>query len=898
MTAGRLVCVIAFLSLAAFARAAEPWRDALWRNRGGWWGERVSFSVSEGLEPPTNRTSASYAIPVGTGDGRLPFAGRDLADLRLCDGRGGQLVYGIWDRDGRQVTEGAVPEGATVVVPSYAPTNAACAYTFYFGNPRAWKLMDFWPVAPTGAVSGATVKIAAVERIGLSVRDGGEEWVKAPEGTRWLWRLPVRVVNAGKSDRGEAIVAIPVREAARAAANPIVEVWAGGARRWHHRVGKKLYFRCPLPAMSAVTAYVYVREAKIGEKSILSFRASKHGLASEIPSDNVVKEETAADEAVLAKERGFRVTGRPFDPECPPDGGSGFAVRHVSVTRKVFPETPVENAAGPFRFALARNETEELQLAVRSSAAITSLEVRVTPLVSASGARLGLSVGHVECVPLDAATAYYSSSAFDWELRHPESEQFSEGWAGSWPDPIVPGNACALTARTSKAFRFKVKTDGTTAPGIYRGSIAWIADGREIRRDDVVLKVWDFALPEHAELPAIYDFTGSDKRWWKPGEKTNSGSLERMWAFMAENRLCPNGISSRIWLGRDKKDGHVKASFREWDRLADLYFRKYGFPRSYMPSEFWIFGWTHPPRPFLGEAPYEGKWPYDDVDRGKLRPAYKAVYQEALRLFLKHVEEKGLKDRFELYISDEPYVLNPKIVPQMKALCEMVHEVDPTVRIYASTWKYQPKWNDSLDIWGGGHFGNFKREAIGERIAAGKTIWFTTDGQFVIDSIQATAERMLPHYCDAFGVKAYEFWGIAWYTYDPWTCASHWYMRQCGILGRRNKWVRYPNADGYLVYPPKPGMPDRPIPSVRLECAREGVEDYSYLKRLEALAAAKDDPRADEAAAVLRDYRALCRIPNPGGRYMSQILPDPEVLDRLRFRAGELLSKRVERENR
>ena len=79
--------------------------------------------------------------------------------------------------------------------------------------------------------------------------------------------------------------------------------------------------------------------------------------------------------------------------------------------------------------------------------------------------------------------------------------------------------------------------------------------------------------------------------------------------------------------------------------------------------------------------------------------------------------------------------------------------------------------------------------------------------------------------------------------------------------------------------------------TIRLEAARDGVEDYNYLVLLERLAAEKG-PRAAEAARLVDELRALVAIPNAGGRYSTRILPEPEKLASLRLRAGELLSER------
>ena len=131
------------------------------------------------------------------------------------------------------------------------------------------------------------------------------------------------------------------------------------------------------------------------------------------------------------------------------------------------------------------------------------------------------------------------------------------------------------------------------------------------------------------------------------------------------------------------------------------------------------------------------------------------------------MKEKGWAKRIVLYISDEPFDQHEHIRVQMQALCRMIHEVDPAIPIYCSTWKHVPAWDGSLDIWGIGHYGSVPAEKLAGTRAAGKRIWFTTDGQMCTDTPYCAVERLLPHYCFKYGAEAYEFWGVAWHTYDP-----------------------------------------------------------------------------------------------------------------------------------
>jgi hypothetical protein len=163
--------------------------------------------------------------------------------------------------------------------------------------------------------------------------------------------------------------------------------------------------------------------------------------------------------------------------------------------------------------------------------------------------------------------------------------------------------------------------------------------------------------------------------------------------------------------------------------------------------------------------------------------------------------------------------------------------------------------------------------------AAGDRVWFTTDGQMCTDTPYCAVERLLPHYCFKYGVDAYEFWGVSWLTHDPYRFGWHAYIAQSERPGH-SYWIRYPNGDGFLLYPGKPIGHDGPVSSIRFEQAREGVEDYEYLdllrQRIDRAKAAGADTRS--AAAAMEQAGKLVTIPNAGGRYSSKTLPDPQAL--------------------
>ena len=573
-------------------------------------------------------------------------------------------------------------------------------------------------------------------------------------------------------------------------------------------------------------------------------------------------------------------------PECPPCPiARKLHVGAIDTLVKVFPETQPP-PGGHFAVSLARHETENMQLAVRADWDVGELTADLEPPVSETGQTLSVSGGWVAYVPIDRPSSYYSFRGNAWETSCPRGNGDSDGWPGLWPDPIVPGlTVTNVIAAQTRSFWLTVKTTGETPAGIYRGKIVWRSGGSVVRTDLYEVTVWNFTLNEHPRFAAFFDATVRKTVWRRPGEPERS-ALGRLWKFMAEKKISPFSLHADVVFSRDE-NGRIIADFTAFDEAAAEYFNDRKFPMAYLPDAFYCFGWGMPPKKFMGEEPYEGTWPYAKSDRRVLRPAYRAVFQEALRLFIAHVELKGWKDRFVLMLADEPHYQKRAIADQIEALCKMFHEVSPDVKIYASTWGHLERLDESLDVWGAGHANGFPVETMSRLVKSGKSVWFTTDGQFCIDTPMCAVERLLPHYAANYGASAYEFWGANWTTHDPWKYGWHAFIRQSDTPGVEYR-VRYPSGDGYVLYPPLTPDGDY-VSTIRLEAIRDGVEDYEYLILLRQLAD-RSGGKAKQAKSLLDRFRTLVPHPAACGRYSTLMIDDASTFSRLRLEAGSLLS--------
>jgi hypothetical protein len=546
----------------------------------------------------------------------------------------------------------------------------------------------------------------------------------------------------------------------------------------------------------------------------------------------------------------------------------GCRVWQVNPLVKVFPDTPAGAPVKAVEVECARNEYEPFQLALRSRGVLRSVTVTVSDLRGPAGAVLPpVKVERVGFVPVDHPTAYYTTDVPDWCRKVPTGAVATDGWAGEWPDPLMPARPFDVeTPNRTQPIWFTVHVPAGAAAGTYRGEITIRASVGQIAALPLTVNVLPFALPDRTRLKAIFDFRRGPGGWHGPD--ADSPAERRKWLrLMAEHRLGVDGIQPAPRFAY--KDGQVTMEASEFDATAKLCFDELGMNACYTPWFFYMFGWAYPPKKFFGLEPFTPEWT--------------AAFKQAYRLFTDHLRAKGWHDKFVYYVSDEPHFDREFVVEQMKKVCALIHEVDPKIPIYSSTWRHCPAWGESLDLWGVGQHGSFPVSEMERLQKAGKRMWFTCDGQMATDTPFLATERMLPYYCLKYGVEGFEFWGLSWWTYNPWERGWHTYIRQSDD-GKKHYWIRYPNGDGFLAYPGKTIGVDGPVSCIRLEQVREGLEDYEAMALLADLAskarqAGKSVVSAERALAMAR---GLVNIPNAGGLRSTAILPDPDQIPRIR----------------
>ena len=569
------------------------------------------------------------------------------------------------------------------------------------------------------------------------------------------------------------------------------------------------------------------------------------------------------DGVFLREVRSGEVVG--FDVRDAPRGGP-WRVWSADPLVKIFRDDPPGPAATAVSVECAGRERECFQLAVHAGARERHVSVSVTPLRDERGGALPrVAVERVRFVPVDHPTGYYRDDSPDWVRKVPRGDGSTDGWAGEWPDALVPFARGSVPAECNMPLWFTVRVDAGTPASVYRGEVRFRCAGEADLRIPLAVEVLPFEIPERPRLRALLDLRSGPGGDYASGLASPEG--RRRWLrFLAEHRVGIHEI--RPQPAFDRTDGKVRMDATAFDEEARFCLEELKMSVAYAPHFFYAFGWAYPPRKLFGLEP--------------LTPEYEDALRQAVRLFGDHLRTRGWHDRFVYYISDEPHFDRPFVVDQMKRLCATIHSAGAGLPVYSSTWRHCPDWDESLDVWGVGQYGCFPVAELERQKKAGKGFWFTCDGQMAIDTPFLATERLLPYYCHKYGAGGYEFWGVSWWTHDPWQRGWHTFISQSDD-GQRRYRIRYPNGDGYLAYPGIDGLTGGPMSTIRLEAVREGLEDYEALMTLQDLAAkAADSPAARSAARALAEAHALVSIPNAGGLRSLELLPDPAAVTRIR----------------
>jgi hypothetical protein len=416
------------------------------------------------------------------------------------------------------------------------------------------------------------------------------------------------------------------------------------------------------------------------------------------------------------------------------------------------------------------------------------------------------------------------------------------------PDPLLIGDVPPLKAGENQPVWVTLHVPDIAAPGIYRGGVT-ITNGKSSLVIPIQLKVRDFAIPKKISLrSSFWMFRDQINRFYHVDEMNFDDYLK--WIdFALQHRVNPIDVYEGyceplvdISLPRQKFSDAEKfkvgkpnpnADFTKLDRYIDRMVAGGANTIHLGTSHHWGM--------FFREEPQAIGTP-ENVERVK----------QATKIMADHYKAKGVFDLHYLQLRDE--VSDAAALAPYKGM----HDALPDVKLLLTAMPANTKLLLQIPCPLSRAFDASWRDEI--KAKGGEYWWYVClDPEDPYANLllhqAASQHRALFWQTWAKDVDGLLYWGLnfwSWYEFK-WPAE----VRHQTTRVAREDWpapISIPDhpGDGFSIYPgPTPGQP---MSSIRLECMRDGEEDYEYFVLLDAaIEKAQKAGRNDDA---LRDALA------------------------------------------
>jgi hypothetical protein len=255
-------------------------------------------------------------------------------------------------------------------------------------------------------------------------------------------------------------------------------------------------------------------------------------------------------------------------------------------------------------------------------------------------------------------------------------------------------------------------------------------------------------------------------------------------------------------------------------------------------------------------------------------PEHEAAFGRYARAVLDHLDERGWLSKACLYYPGTAEGIDAQVV---RREMDLIHRAVPRLT-RVLTLRPTPRLYGAADLWCvPAH--EFDPETARERQRAGDEVWWSLSRgarepclAHVIDHCGTEMRVWLwatwKHGLDGIMLPETNYWDSeAAYprsaVQNPWEDPMSWRAGQGVAEGAR---IPRGNGDGRLLYPPNRHAPyetrtflEGPVPSIRWELLRDGIEDYEYLWLLREQIARLKESGADPGS--YQDAEELLRVP-------------------------------------
>ncbi len=512
----------------------------------------------------------------------------------------------------------------------------------------------------------------------------------------------------------------------------------------------------------------------------------------------------------------------------------GFATSMEKLLPRDMPVTA--RAASQWTLEMARNERESFQVAVMPrKQALSKVHVSVTALTSASGAVFPAK--NINC------------DVMGYVQTKTRPIGYSVSYLGWWPDPILDFlGPVDIATGDLQSFWIRLRAGKSQAPGLYKGQIRVTAAGVEPLTFDLSVKVHSFALPDHSPLPTAMTFSGWPEEM---GGKKNWPKMKLKYADF----LADYGIDYDSLYRAESPDYEVLVRQHQQGRLVAFNLGcifKNGMKTKNVEQAI-----------------------ADTIKR--LRPAYQKA------------EELGLLDHAYIYGFDE---CTEEQFPLIERASQALRKAFPKVPLITTAiddsfgMKSGVK---SMDTWVP-KTSKFDLKKVARARAAGRKVWW----YICMDPITPYANVFVEY----AAIEARLLMGAMTAKYRPegflYYLVNIWNNRRSIENGPFTNWsprsYKSYHGDGSLICW---GNGGKPVPTIRLENFRDGLDDFAYTCLLkEAIRrgkARKSPTRAQKR--WLKQAKAALVVPKTLVRNLKEYSHDPTVLYAYRNRMAELIDQ-------
>jgi len=556
-------------------------------------------------------------------------------------------------------------------------------------------------------------------------------------------------------------------------------------------------------------------------------------------------------EGLAALQIGFApIRGAIQSPGTPRDDVVlGFATSMEKVLPRA--DLPPLKARQQLELSLARGERESFQVVVIPCRAdLKQARVQVTDLRGTDGAVL--CAGQVKVSPV----GYVETKAV------PPYGTSHVGW---WPDPILEFLSAADVARgDAQAFWVRVHAPRDQAAGQYQGQLQVHSQDGPLFAVELTVHVRSFAVPAASPLPLAVTFaphdhptaaTRAEQTVWRnePEYPVNAWKKHRLkWAdFLADYYLTYDSLYTH-----EGPDLEAIERLHQQGRLGCFNLGYYG-PCGPRPEQI-------------------AKWKQDTLER------LRRQYEQAQAL--------GVLDHAYIYGCDE----NPKeTFPDVQRAAAMLKAEFPDVVVMTTTYDHSYGRDTEIkavDAWCP-LTPRFDPDKAAEARAAGRYVWW-----YICCGPHHPPANMFIEYPAIEGrllmgpmTAKYRPDGFLYYQISIWNSQRPIASGPLTDWDPRS-WTSY-HGDGSWTCV---GPDGTPLPTIRLENFRDGLEDYAYFCILEHLVKRFETRSAElsaEQQAWLAEARVALQVPETLIKSIAEYSRDPAQVYEYRHRLGELIDR-------